>query len=47
VFEDSLAGLEAGRRSGAKVVGVATTNSREKIADKADFVVDNAATFTI
>lgn len=45
VFEDSLAGLEAGRRSGSKVVGVATTNSREIIADKADFVVDNTADF--
>jgi HAD superfamily hydrolase (TIGR01509 family) len=45
VFEDSLAGLEAGRRSGSKVVGVATTNAREVIADKADFVVDNTAEF--
>jgi beta-phosphoglucomutase-like phosphatase (HAD superfamily) len=47
VFEDSLAGLEAGRRSGAKVVGVATTNSREKISDKADFIVDNTADFSL
>ncbi len=45
VFEDSLAGLEAGRRSGSKVVGVATTNARKVIADKADFVVDNTAEF--
>lgn len=26
VFEDSLAGIEAGRRAGGKVVGIATTN---------------------
>lgn len=47
VFEDSLAGLEAGRRSGAKVVGIATTNSREVIADKADIILDNTADFKL
>jgi HAD superfamily hydrolase (TIGR01509 family) len=47
VFEDSLAGLEAGRRSGAKVVGVATTNPREVVAERCDFVVDNTADFVM
>lgn len=30
-----------GRSSGAIVVGLATTNSREAIADKADYVIDD------
>ncbi|MDE7369354.1 MAG: HAD family phosphatase [Muribaculaceae bacterium] len=41
VFEDSIQGIEAGRRSGAKVVALATTNSREKLAGKADLIIDN------
>jgi beta-phosphoglucomutase len=41
VFEDSFHGLDAGRASGAKVVGLATTNSRQTIEDKADRVIDN------
>lgn len=41
VFEDSFHGLQAGRSSGATVIGLATTNSRESIADKADFVIDD------
>ena len=41
VFEDSLKGLEAGRASGAHVVGLATTLSRTVIKDKADEVIDN------
>lgn len=45
VFEDSLAGLEAGRRSGSKVVGVATTNPRNIVAEHCDYVVDNTADF--
>lgn len=43
VFEDSFSGLEAGRRSGAKVVALSTTNPAESLADKADVVV---ASFT-
>lgn len=39
VFEDSLRGLEAGMRSGAKVVGLATTNSMTAIADKCHLAV--------
>lgn len=41
VFEDSIQGLEAGHRSGAKVVALATTNSREKLVGKADLIIDN------
>lgn len=40
VVEDSLAGIEAGRRAGAYVVGVATTNPAELIAPYADTVVN-------
>lgn len=40
VFEDSLQGLQAGRLSGATVIGIATTNSREKVAPLADITVD-------
>lgn len=39
VFEDSLQGLEAGRRAGCRVVGLATTNSVEKVAPLAHVVV--------
>jgi beta-phosphoglucomutase family hydrolase len=31
VFEDSLAGIQAARRAGMKVIGVATTNPQEKL----------------
>lgn len=41
VFEDSFHGLQAGRDSGATVIGLATTNPREAIADKADWVIDD------
>ena len=41
VFEDSFHGLTAGRASGAKVFGLATTNKREAIAPLCDMVIDN------
>lgn len=51
VFEDSLQGVEAGARSGAVVIAVATTNSREKLADrlkgKAHKIIDNFAGFNL
>ena len=47
VFEDSMQGLEAGRRSGATVIGLATTNPREAIKDKADEVIDGFTGFTV
>lgn len=40
VFEDSLQGLQAGRASGAMVIGIATTNPREKVSPLADITVD-------
>ncbi len=47
VFEDSFHGLQAGRSSGAIVIGLATTNSREAIADKADYVMDDFREMTV
>ncbi|MDE6321006.1 MAG: HAD family phosphatase [Muribaculaceae bacterium] len=47
VFEDSLQGLEAGRRSGAKVVGIATTNPRSALIGRADIIVDSVADLTL
>lgn len=41
VFEDSLAGLQAGHAGGMTVVGVATTLPAEKVATLADVVIDN------
>lgn len=41
VFEDSFHGLQAGRESGAFVVGMATTNARQSIEEKADYVLDD------
>jgi len=41
VFEDSFHGLTAGTASGAIVVGVATTNSREAIGQKAHHIIDH------
>ncbi|MCM1051894.1 MAG: HAD family phosphatase [Paenibacillus sp.] len=43
VFEDSMQGLEAGRASGAMVIGIATTNPREKVSPIADLTVDSMA----
>lgn len=43
VVEDSIHGLEAGRRAGGRVVGIATTNPRERIAPLADFVAPTVA----
>ena len=41
VFEDSFHGLKAGRASGAKVIGLATTNPEEAIAPLCDMVIDD------
>lgn len=41
VFEDSFHGLQAGRSSGATVIGLATTNPRHTIADRADVIIDD------
>lgn len=41
VFEDSFHGLQAGTSSGATVIGLATTNSRESITGKAHQIIDD------
>ena len=41
VFEDSFHGLQAGMTSGATVIGLATTNSREAITGKAHYIIDD------
>ena len=47
VFEDSLAGLEAGRRAGAHVVGLTTTQPRELVVPLANLTVDALAQLTV
>lgn len=47
VFEDSFAGVEAGRRAGARVVALATTNPRESLTEKADAVIDTFVGFNV
>lgn len=47
VFEDSLQGLQAGMASGATVVGLATTNPREIIKDRAHKVISDFTGFTL
>ncbi|MBQ8672628.1 MAG: HAD family hydrolase [Bacteroides sp.] len=46
VFEDSFNGLRAGMASGATVIGLATTNSREAIASLCHEVIDDFRGFT-
>lgn len=47
VFEDSFSGIEAGRRAGARVVALATTNSRESLEGKADVIIDGFKGYTL
>ena len=47
VVEDSLAGIEAGRRAEAFVVGVATTNPRNIIEPIADMTIDSIEQLSI
>lgn len=47
VFEDSLQGLEAGRRAGATVIGLATTNSEEQVKPLCDYLLPSFAGLTI
>jgi len=46
VFEDALAGIEAGRRAGMKVVGVATTLPADRLS-QTDFVIRDFAEITV
>jgi HAD superfamily hydrolase (TIGR01509 family) len=41
VFEDSFHGISAGRASGAKVIGLATTNKRDALTPLCDMVIDD------
>ena len=41
IFEDSLHGVNAGRASGARVIGLATTNKSEVLAPLCDVVVND------
>lgn len=45
VFEDSLNGLRAGLASGAHVIGLATTHSREQIAPFCHHILDDFINF--
>ena len=47
VFEDSFHGIEAGNRAGMKVIGLATTNSAEAIADKCALVIPDFTDFSV
>jgi HAD superfamily hydrolase (TIGR01509 family) len=47
VFEDSLPGLEAGRRAGCKVIGVATTHEKNEIEGSADYIIRNFEELTL
>lgn len=41
VFEDAFTGLEAGMRANIYTVGLTTENSRDKIVDKCNRVIDD------
>ena len=47
VFEDSFHGIAAGRASGAKIIGLSTTNPEEKISPLCDKVIKDFTDFTI
>lgn len=47
VFEDSFNGLLAGKRSGAKVVALSTTNPASELLGKADIVAPSISALTI
>ncbi len=41
VFEDSFAGIEAGRRAGMKVIALSTTNPPHQLQNKANIIIPN------
>ena len=47
VFEDSIHGINAGRAAGAKVIGLATTNTREAIVHLCDQGIDDFRGFVL
>ena len=46
VFEDSFHGIEAGNRAGMKVIGLATSNPAEAIADKVSLTISDFVGFS-
>ena len=46
VFEDSFHGIEAGNRAGMKVIGLATTNPAEAIAEKVNLIIPDFVDFS-
>ncbi|HEX8059978.1 MAG TPA: HAD family phosphatase [Cyclobacteriaceae bacterium] len=46
VIEDSLSGVESGKRAGSKVIGVTTTHSREELSH-CDLVIDDFEGLTV
>ncbi len=47
VVEDSYAGLEAGRRAGGAVIGIATTNPRAEVEKQCNIALNSAAEITV
>lgn len=47
VFEDSFAGIEAGRAAGMKVIGLSTTNAADLLEDKCSRVIPDFDNFSI
>lgn len=47
VFEDSVNGLKSAKASGAKVVGLVTTNPKEIVAEYADILTDGFVGFSL
>jgi beta-phosphoglucomutase len=48
VFEDAILGIQSGKNAGMKVVGVATTHSREELeAEDTDYVMDDFSGLTL
>ncbi len=48
VFEDAILGIQAGKNAGMKVIGVATTHTRQELeAENTDYVIDDFSEITI
>lgn len=47
VFEDSFSGIESGRRSGARVVALSTTNPQSSLIGKADLVAPSLQSLSV
>lgn len=47
VFEDSIAGIKAGKSAGMKVVGLATTCTEKELTGKADIIIKNFSNLNI